>query len=474
MGKRDPGIYDNAESTPSSPQVFRRRRTAIVSIALLGAAIITVVMAIRTWSVSQTQMTAYGVIPCRYGEWSEPSVISRPAFGSPLRNPTLVAGSGQAVYLVGHFAPMQASPQLPGSSPSPLFSLDIRGRPLGAPSGNLHFLDPIATRGLSGKFHLFWEEEESATKPLSADRQGLSPMSIWHATYDSSVGWSASERIYLQPEDDTPLRWNADDVGTTIDSEDRLHLVVSHIGMRQMLHLTLNRGAWKVGTLPARGMGGNIAAGPRGRLYMTYIARGASGHGPANDVLMIQSNDAGNSWSSPITISSLGYNRATNARVLANTTGVVHLLWGQNLSGGLFPQVVRHIVSHDGGREWSEPDDLPLPEDGLSKWNAVLDSCGSVHVVINSVVAGKPDASGKPRPLPLLSYARWSGSWSKARQLFSTSELRDVKLAANGDGIVYLVGAAPHTPITEHDFDVVVSALHRMLPATTFRRHVSR
>lgn len=162
-----------------------------------------------------------------------------------------------------------------------------------------------------------------------------------------------------------------------------------------------------------------------------------------------------NTWSRPTEVSALGSHRATKARVFSGADGIVHLLWGQNLSGSLFPEVVRHVESRDGGRIWSSAEDLQLPTGPLATWRAVEDECGTVHVAITMVVAATLGPESR------LLYARWSDQWSRVQQLFPEVELRDTELAATGTGTIFLVGTALRSGVLAelNEFELISASL---------------
>ena len=83
----------------------------------------------------------------------------------------------------------------------------------------------------------------------------------------------------------------------------------------------------------------------------------------------------------------------------------MQLVWMQDQTGDLVPEVIRRVESSDGGRTWQSPNDLRLPP-GTRALNAVADACGSLHVIYKNWRGGGTTGH--------LDYARFTGDWWSA------------------------------------------------------------
>lgn len=145
---------------------------------------------------------------------------------------------------------------------------------------------------------------------------------------------------------------------------------------------------------------GEIAADQRGNLYLVYPRAGVSG------LFYSVSNDGGNSWSFPVTISRAGSSASANyTRVAVGPDGTIHVVWTEfQLPDGWPPLGVYYAHSTDGGVSWSNPVQIAGP--GFTQGNVAAGPNGVVHVAWN----GMSGVHGR--------YHRWSSdggnTWSDA------------------------------------------------------------
>jgi hypothetical protein len=220
-------------------------------------------------------------------------------------------------------------------------------------------------------------------------------------------------------------------------------VVTADDSAQALVYLSLRDGEWRTGSIP--GVGGppaysSIAVGGDRRLYVAYVDADRSVRSDGNSVFLVRSPDAGRTWLQPQLISRSGANRATQVQVIAGPDGTVHLVWAQNLSGGLLPEVVRHVSSSDAGETWSSADDIDVP-DGFGVLHGVADGCGGVHMAYEVVV--EPEAEDEPERGQLW-YARWAGRWTSLAQPFDDLNSTEAALAASPDGSPRLVWAVVH------------------------------
>jgi hypothetical protein len=367
-----------------------------------------------------------------------------------IRSPFLAARGG-AGYVVGNDIGLYDSLPLPAR---PLAAFDLHGAGIGRPEGDFYFASPRALIAADGTLHLVWAEP-GEWKPLVREdwiRMIGDAASLWHATYAPARGWSPPQPIHAA----TRLWWSEGLGEVVMDSAGTLHGVVGEEPGDRLLHLSSAGGRWKAEPIPGvtRPVYGSIAAGSDGRIYVAFVAADRSVPADGNSVFLIRSEDGGRSWSGPRLIRRSGERRATAIRVLVSRSGSVHLVWAQNLSGGLAPQVIRHVASSDGGETWSPPNDADIP-DGLGTLMAAVDGCGALHVIWETVEETDAGEAGR------LWHARWDGAWGEVELPFGTLNSTDADLTADPDGSLRLFWSVvqPGSTPAETTFRPVTSTL---------------
>jgi hypothetical protein len=377
---------------------------------------------------------------CSTGSWSEPVMLKGFPQGVLPREPVL-AVSERNTFVVGQQRTFPDSGPLP---PNPLVTLGPSGS-LGVPPGRSTFYWPRAVVDAAGTLHVVWAEPQS---PDSARRTHWDPdlTSLWYASF-SRGGWSVPEKVYSSSR---RLRWAADAENLVVDSGGRLHATMLEWPHDSgVIHLEREHGRWSVNSVPAtsRAFYSNLAAGRDGNLYLAYIAPDTTVRRDAGSVFFARSVDAGKTWGTAVQVSHSGRMQATSVRTLVSPTGVLHLVWGQNLSGGVTAEVIRHVASPDGGRTWSEPSDLPTEPSFRSDLRATFDACGVIHIVYHDF---RPDGSPDAREPggSELRYARWDGSWHGPDSPFPSLNPIGSDLARSPDGRVHLFLLA--RPASDH------------------------
>lgn len=380
---------------------------------------------------------------CAYAGWSTPQPITGFPAGSIARSPSL-ALRGERGYLVGNDILFYDT--LPSPS-APLIAVTQDGRDIGEPAGDFLFMSPRALLGQDGTLHMLWTEPGD-WRPRARDDWGggtlMNTASLWHATYTPEEGWGGADQVYAASQ-----IWF--DIGTgdnTLDPAGGLHVVIGDDSRQELMHLTYSGDGWRAERIPGIGLPvySSIAVDSAGQVYVAYVAPDRTVSSDANSVFFVQSPDGGRTWLPPQLISRSGNAQATQIHVLTAASGTVHLVWAQNVTGGIAPQVIRHVVSRDGGGTWSAAEDVDIL-DGLGSTHAVIDPCGAVHVTHGAAVDDEDSQDEQAR----LWYARWDGGWSALEQPFGKLNSAEADLALDPDGTLHLVWFVIHPGATPYE-----------------------
>jgi hypothetical protein len=367
---------------------------------------------------------------CGFDGWSAPAVLNGLPPGALPRTPALAAGERQT-FVVGQDWTLPDGGPLP---PNPLIALGPSGS-IGVPRGRFAFYSPKAVLDAAGTLHVLWAEPEH---PDSARRTRRDPelTSLWYASY-SHRRWSPAEKVYTTP---GRLMWVADLEKLVVDSAGRLHATVFEWPRQAgVIVLTRKDRRWTTSYVPAtsRAFYGSLAVGREGNLYLAYIALDTTVRRDAGSVFLTRSTDGGKTWAPAVQVSRSGQTQATSVRTLVAPDGRVHLVWGQNLSGGLVAEVLRHVASADSGRSWTRPSDLPIVPGFRSDLRAAMDGCGVVHVTYHDEHP-PPNPGDQPIGTGELRYARWDGAWREADSPFPHLSVIYSDLARGPNGRVHL------------------------------------
>lgn len=382
---------------------------------------------------------------CSYGEWSEPRPLAGLPPGGLLRRTVIVRDGGRELVLGNNLTVDDGR-----SQPSqPLLAFDLEGRGIGKPAGSFRFVKPGAAFDSRGVLHLIWGEPLNAT---GADSMSWLPAlgSVWYANYTEATGWSDPEVVVRATDE---LRWALDLAEVVVDSEDRIHAAVVDLGEpRALIHVVRTPGVgWRSTRLVSETSTysgyTSLAVGEGGHVYLAYIGPDRSPARPrrsdANSLFLLRSVDGGRSWVPPLLISRSGNRQATSVRALVSPDGAIHLVWGQNLTGGIVAQVIRHSVSHDGGHTWSSPDDLDTPDFFRGDLRATVDRCGAVHIVYHNLEDHPNPESPRGLMLAELWYARWDSEWSVHERLYPHLFSMETDVAVTGTGLRLVWSARP-------------------------------
>jgi len=380
---------------------------------------------------------------CGPGAWSEPRRVAGVPAGSIVREPSLVAGGGR-MFVAGQDFTVRDGGALPAN---PLLAVESGRGGLGRPAGEYGYYSPRALLDARGVLHLLWAEPEPGA-PLRRTATEPRLTRLIHASYDGSA-WAAPEEIYRSPGE---ILWSADLGGAAIDSAGVLHASFGDTreGLPTLVHLRGSVSRWETRSPERRHVAAyaSLAAGRGDTLFLAYIGGDAGSDRELASVFVVRSTDGGGSWEEPVLVSRTAGRRATSVRVLAGPGGVVHLVWGQNLSGGLAAEAIRHAASRDGGATWSTAADLPVPAWFRSDLRAAVDRCGAVHVIYMDVTAAASFAErGSERGE--LRHARWTeDGWTPAESPFPRLNVIDADMSAAADGALHLFLMA--RPASDH------------------------
>ena len=261
--------------------------------------------------------------------------------------------------------------------------------------GDFVFAYPRSVVDRDGVLHVVWAE------PDSADRRGLSDQNLhrmqfttlWHAMFHDGR-WSRPVAIYHAGE----ILWDVTNASKLIaDSSGALALAFGanprDHGGSVMAYLRFERHLWSVHELPfdlSPPIYVDLAAlGPR-QIVIAYVTTNPAIHNvkqPSNQLYVVRSTDAGQTWGDRMPLSQWEQGLAYQPRVVVDNKGTVHAVWiaGQNphtLEAG----ALLHAISTDGSHWTAE---LAAPFSGLvSELQIAVDECDMVHVMITRVENG--------------------------------------------------------------------------------------
>lgn len=268
------------------------------------------------------------------------------------------------------------------------------------------------------RVHAVWGEFEGRDNASAASFPPR-PTVILHSHLNRSGAWSAPD-VAFRAQGSDEVFWMEPGRGMTIVPSGGIELALA-LTSTGIVHLRKQDTIWEssiIGSDVVRAIYSDIASTCCGHRVIAFVGAVGGSAGPGNNVYVLLSKDDGQTFSDPMVVSAMGYRRATSVRVLSDAEGGWHLLWGQSLSPGIVPDVVRHVYSVDGGLQWSTPVDIPLPF-GISKWYAEIDRRGILHLLAFSP-GNAGDAYAK------LEHSWWKGDWTSPIAVVEGRSLIDV------------------------------------------------
>jgi hypothetical protein len=353
-----------------------------------------------------------------------------------------VTGDRNHLFVVGN--DLRGATIVPGRT---LFLRDLHGKAIPRPTGNFTFAFPKAAWDGAGKLRLLWGEPDAAQPPETLSQWNLQVIrTIWTATLDVASGvWSQPTRIgqtrffpldWSWAVQDPSLARSEPAVAVLMPVTDPVGPAAAPAGEAgsRVWMFSLHRGEWITTTVPLAGRVTSAQAnfGPS-VVTLAYISAARTDAEP-NRVIVVRSLDHGATWSTPVTLGEAPKRIPLRALSVLADDKRLHIMWKQQTSAGSY--VLRHRQSSNGGEPgWSDSSDLPIPANTGNE-SAVLDACGSVHVVFGAL--------GDGRRLELR-HATFSDHWSQPMRLFDSLVTYGGRLSATQDGTVWLtfIGAPP-------------------------------
>jgi hypothetical protein len=302
-----------------------------------------------------------------------------------------------------------------------------------APGGR--YLYPRAVQDAGGGIHLLWGEPDSSrTLPAAASDEPGSGFSqaLWRADYRDGA-WSPARRLAAL----SGMMW-FEVTPSRPTGRSPVMTAVAHPGRGGGfvdIHFA-DASGWTVRSLPVGGLAVYTSIAPvQGGFMLGFIGGDSGGQSrPRNTVFITDSLSGDSAWARPIALGRAADQAATMLSLLPGRAGTVHAVWGQNFTGGLDAQAVRHLVLDARGRVLSPPQDLRV-DDGLQELHAEPDARGGLHVVFQA--AGKKNQ-------PRATYAYWSPrtGWSDPVALTPGAYSRDPAIAATTGDSLYITYAA--------------------------------
>lgn len=306
----------------------------------------------------------------------------------------------------------------------------LSGQDIGSPSEGLIFSFPHAAIDAHGDLHVLWGEPDSSPRKWSVEGRNEVPItSLWHSVWRNGK-WSPPALIYHA----AGIVWNP--IATsrlTPDANGGLRIGFTALddsrGQQGIVNLVFSDGRWHVrkqqNETPV--VYTDLAVGPRNDVALAFVAAPSPHEGAAwrqNGLFVRTSADGGAHWSEAVSVAADYQTPAFEPHIFYDARGDIDLVWTQNITGADGGATMWHALSRNGGRTWGNATALPTHH-AVSRTQAIVDPCGSIHVVVQI-----PTQQG-----PRLGYMRASpGAWTPLQILFAdqVGAGPTLWLAANG------------------------------------------
>lgn len=312
--------------------------------------------------------------PCNWNDWGEPTRIA-----------TLIAnGSGATAHAhpgadglsIAHSNAVDPADRRPGE----YAELAVRtpaGEWVSLQAEGAVFAYPRIAVERTGVLHVLWAEPAASGSTRY--------QTIWHASLRDQ-SWSAPERVYSGRD----IRWYPTAMSNLIvDETGTLHLAFTGDAIGGQWTIVYGRASsekWSFVEIPTSrpAVYADLARHSDGRLAIVYAA--ADETEPVaitNTLFMIESLDAGASWSAATRVSEPVQSPAFEPRIMIDKVEVHHVVWSAEGRQQPGTQLLLHALSRDG-EPWRATSPLQVPGALLNGLSTVMDSCGTIHALFTT------------------------------------------------------------------------------------------
>lgn len=363
--------------------------------------------------ISFTSGNAQTTGACRYTGWRPPASI-------PVSEPTTIRftdvverGSRQYMVSVPFALPISSgNVHSSNAGATPLNVQTLSGTKLASPSGTFVFSYPRAAIDSRGDLHVVWGEPDSAPPRWSVESRGDIPVtSLWHSVWRNHA-WSVPRRIYRAKQ----IIWDPITTSRLLaDSKGGLRIALTASepkGQQEAIYLAYDGADWRStrvkNATPV--VYADLALGEGNSVALAFVAAPpARGFGVwrENGLFVITSTDGGSHWSSPASVATDERMPAYEPHIFFGARRTIDIVWTQ--AGKQSGATLWHTASDDGGRTWRGATAL-VSTHPISKTQAIIDSCGSIHTAAQVMTTRGPH----------IGYARFTdGRWTPLNILFS-------------------------------------------------------
>ena len=337
-----------------------------------------------------------------------------------MRSPSLAVVDGQA-FVAGMNLPFVVEPVPSGSFTA--YSLSTGS--IDRPPGRFRFRYPrLYAAPDDDELLAVWGE----TSP--ADSNGglqANIEQIWTSAFRGGQ-WSQPQLLATAPW----FFWNVAEASTAwTDTARTLHILIPRVPDEEnegTLELRYRHGMWSAAMVHVGVNAGYAAVAPVSDGAVLAIATGGVRSLATSRIFITRTRDRGASWAPPWLLAAADSGPASGITALSVDAKTVHVLWGESVTSGITPDVIRHFVSNDLGRTFTRLEDLRPPR-GFDAIRAVADRCGVLHLVYEHRFV---DSSGAFRVH--LDYVAWRGTWSPPQHLSPEQDGFSANLAYDSTG----------------------------------------
>ncbi|MFQ5569838.1 MAG: sialidase family protein, partial [Rhodothermales bacterium] len=253
-----------------------------------------------------------------------------------------------------------------------------------------------------GTLYVVWGENR-----LGEEEAPLDHIYTRHFDFERQV-WSPREMIY----ENEPFRWHSNATSMVRGDQGRAVIAFSDEGRMLLLNRD-DEGKWNVMKTELQTRYPALGRAPNGHVCDAFISFPhtyikAITSSDESSVLFMCADDDGHLWKEPVLVSLSADDQPAHGLFMGVAPqGRIHLMWAKKLdrTGDFFSDdEYWHAYSDDGGRQWSEPSRIPIPEEVWlrSSERLVVLPNGTVHFFFDGI-RQRPD----PPHLRLTMYHMW-------------------------------------------------------------------